>query len=315
MPQAWPMKSTIVRISVTGVRAGFTVAERVAPGLGGRYAARRWLAVPSAPAAAAEPVGGEEFAIEVGDGTIRGTGYGAGPVVYLMHGWGGTGRQLSAFVDPLRTAGFRVVAFDAPSHGRSDPGACGRGRTHGVEFAAALGAVIRRFGPADTVIAHSMGVLPSLLVQRAGLPVGRLALIAPVRDLDGHLDRFAGLVGMGPRTRQAMDDRIADLIGEPVAGMDVRRLGAHAGSIPLLVVHDRQDRETSHAHSVELVERWPGPATMISTDGLGHRRILTDPFVVGQVVDFVGVAADRSAATGPLGGVTPQPAAAARSAR
>lgn len=293
MTHASPRKSTIVRITMTGLRAGFAAAERGAPGLGGRYATRRWLTVPPAPAAAPEPAGGEQFAIAVGDGAIRGTGYGAGPAVYLMHGWGGTGRQLSVFVDPLRQAGFRVVAFDAPSHGRSDPGGCGRGRTHGVEFAAALGAVMRRFGPADTVIAHSMGVLPSLLVQRAGLPVGRLALIAPVRDLAGHLDRFAGLVGMRPRTRRAMDDRIAGLIGEPVAGMDVRRLAAHAGPIPLLVVHDRQDRETSHAHSVELVERWPGPASMISTDGLGHRRILTDPFVVGQVVDFVGAAADR----------------------
>jgi pimeloyl-ACP methyl ester carboxylesterase len=292
-------KSTSVRIKAVAIRAGFALAERCAPTLGGRYAAGRWLTVPPAPAAlptAPEPAGGQEFAIQVGDGTVRGAGYGTGPVVYLMHGWGGTGAQLSAFVEPLRRAGFRVVRFDAPSHGRSDPGACGRGRTHGVEFAAALAAVMQRFGPADTVIAHSMGVLPSLLVQRAGLPVGRLALIAPVRDLDGHLGRFATLVGMGPRTRRAMDHRIAEIIGEPVAGMDVRRLAEYTGPIPLLVVHDRADRETWHAHSVELAERWSGPVTMISTEGLGHRRILSDPGVVDLVTGFVG-ATDRFART------------------
>lgn len=299
MSPAGSRKSTIVRIFGAGYRAGFAAAEKVAPALGGRYAARRWLTVPAAPVAPAEPAGGEEFAVRIGAGAVRGTSYGTGPVVYLVHGWGGTGGQLSAFVDPLRQAGFRVVRFDAPSHGRSDPGACGRGRTHGVEFAAALAAVMRRFGPADTVIAHSMGVLPSLLVRRSGLPVGRLALIAPVRDLDGHLDRFAALVGMGPRTRRAMDERIAEFIGEPAAGMDVRRLAEHAGPIPLLVVHDREDRETWHAHSVELADRWSGPATMISTEGLGHRRVLTDPAVVQQVVEFVGPAAvrpDRTAA-------------------
>jgi pimeloyl-ACP methyl ester carboxylesterase len=289
-------KRTIVRTRLMSVRAGFAVAEHWAPAVGGRYAARRWLTVPSVSAAAPEPADGEEFALRgVGDGLVRGTSHGTGPVVYLMHGWGGSGAQLSAFVDPLRQAGFRVVRFDAPSHGRSDPGACGRGRTHGVEFAAALAAVMRRFGPADAVVAHSMGVLPSLLVQRIGLPVRRLALIAPVRDLDGHLDRFAALAGMGPRTRRAMDERIAGLIGEPVANMDVRRLRVHAGEIPLLVVHDRGDRETAHAHSVELIEGWSGPATLITTDGLGHRRILTDPLVVDQVTDFVGVATDRSA--------------------
>jgi len=296
-------KRTIVRTSLAGSRAVFAVAEHWAPAVGGRYAARRWLTVPAVPPAAPEPAAGEEFALPVGDGLVRGTSHGTshgtGPVVYLMHGWGGSGAQLSAFVDPLRQAGFRVVRFDAPSHGRSDPGAYGRGRTHGVEFAAALAAVMRRFGPADAVVAHSMGVLPSLLVQRTGLPVRRLALIAPVRDLDGHLDRFAALVGMGPRTRQAMDERIAGLIGEPVANMDVRRLRVHAGEIPLLVVHDRDDRETAHAHSVELIEGWSGPATLITTDGLGHRRILTDPLVMEQVVDFVGEAAvrpDRTAA-------------------
>ncbi|WP_395727506.1 alpha/beta hydrolase [Nakamurella sp.] len=295
MSIAGSKKRTIVRIHDAGCRAGFAAAEKCAPALGGRYAARRWLTVPAAPAAPAEPAGGEEFAVRVGDGAVRGTSYGTGPVVYLMHGWGGSGAQLSVFVKPLRQAGFRVVRFDAPSHGRSDPGACGRGRTHGVEFAAALAAVMRRFGPADTVIAHSMGVLPSLLVQRSGLPVGRLALIAPVQDLDGHLDRFAALVGMGPRTRRAMNDRIAGLIGEPVVGMDVRRLAEYAGSIPLLVVHDRGDRETWYAHSVELTERWSGPVTLITTEGLGHRRIVADAVVVDQVADFVGLAADRSA--------------------
>ncbi len=297
MSEAGSRKRTIVRISIAGWRVGFALAEHWVPAVGGRYAARRWLTVPSVPAAAPEPADGEEFALQVGAGIVRGTSYGTGPVVYLMHGWGGSGAQLSALVDPLRRAGFRVIRFDAPSHGRSGPGACGRGRTHGVEFAAALAAVMHRFGPAHAVVAHSMGVLPSLLVQRTGLPVGRLALIAPVRDLDGHLDRFAALVGMGPRTRRVMDERIASLIGEPVAGMDVRRLRVHAGEIPLLVAHDRGDRETAHAHSVELIEEWAGPATLITTDGLGHRRILTDPLVVEQVVDFVGQAADRSAAS------------------
>lgn len=299
MPKAGGRKSTTDRFRAVGFKTGFAVTEKWAPALGGRYAARRWLTVPPAPTAAPEPAGGEDFAIRVGAGAVRGTSHGQGPAVYLMHGWGGRGTQLTAFVDPLRRAGFRVVHFDAPSHGRSGPGAYGRGRTHGVEFAAALSAVMQRFGPADTVIAHSMGVLPSLLVRRSGLPVGRLVLIAPVRDLGGHLNRFAALVGMGPRTRRAMNDRIADVIGEPVTGMDVRHLADHAGAIPLLVVHDRGDRETGHSHSVELAERWSGPATMISTDGLGHRRILSDPFVVEQVVEFIGQAAirpDRTAA-------------------
>ncbi|HEY5882419.1 MAG TPA: alpha/beta fold hydrolase [Nakamurella sp.] len=276
------------------LRSLFGLSERMAPALGGRHATRLWLTVPPMPPVPPEPEGGEPFAVRVGGGTVRGASFGSGPLVYLMHGWGGVGGQLSALVDPLRRAGFRVVMFDAPSHGRSDPGACGPGRTHGVEFAAALTAVMSRFGQADTVIAHSMGAVPSLMVNRDGRPVGRFVLLAPMRDLSTHLDRFAAQVGIGRRTRLAMDERIARLTGHPVAAIDVRLLARDAAPVPLLVVHDRGDRETWHAHTVELAESWPGPATMVSTEGLGHRRLLIDPAVVRQVVEFVGVPADRS---------------------
>lgn len=286
-------KSTSVRAKVAILRAAFGLTEHIAPRAAGRYATRLWLTVPPTPATDPQPDGGEPFEVRVGPGTVRGASHGDGPAVYLMHGWGGIGGQLSALIEPLRCNGFRVVLFDAPSHGRSDPGACGPGRTHGVEFAAALSAVTARFGPAHAVIAHSMGVLPTMLLRQDGLAVDRIVLIAPAQDVGGHLDRFAAQVGMGPRTRRAMDERIAELVGRPVADLDNRRLADSADSVPLLVVHDRGDRETSHAQSVALVERWAGPATMISTDGLGHRRILADPSVVGEVVQFVDAVVDR----------------------
>jgi hypothetical protein len=76
-----------------------------------------------------------------------------------------------------------------------------------------------------------------------------------------------------------------------VADLTVRRFAADP--VPLLVVHDRDDRETSVAHSTGFVAAWAGPATMISTEGLGHRRLLSDPSVVRDVANFVGPAADR----------------------
>jgi len=298
MSVAFVQKRTIVRAKVASLRGGFGLAEKMAPWAGGRYAARLWFTVPPAPPAPPTPAGDEPFDIRVGDGVVRGARFGSGPVAYLVHGWGGLGAQLAAFVDPLRRAGFRVILFDAPSHGRSDPGVCGPKRTHGVEFSAALAAVAARFGPADTVIAHSMGALPSLMVHREGLPVGRFVMLAPMRDLNTHLDRFAAQLGMGPRTRRAFDERSERLVRYPLAGFDVRRLAGEAEPVPLLVVHDRGDRETWHAHSVDLVEGWPGRATMISTDGLGHRRLLTDPIVIDEVAAFVGTSGERSVPDG-----------------
>jgi hypothetical protein len=80
------------------------------------------------------------------------------------------------------------------------------------------------------------------------------------------------------------------LVGYPVAGVDVRVLSTLVQPVPLLVIHDRLDRETSHSDSVQLVANWPAPARLLSTDGLGHRRILLDKNVVNAAVDFVAVA-------------------------
>lgn len=294
MAIAFIRKSTIVRAKVLTMRAGFGAAEVVVPTLGARAATRLWFTIPPAPRVGRLPADGEPFTVTADGARIRGISFGAGPVVYLMHGWGGLGAQLGSFVEPLRARGFRVVMFDAPAHGSSGPGPSGAGRSHGLEFSRALDAVAERFGPAHTVIAHSMGAVPALLAQAHGrLRTQQLVFLAPMRDLATHFDRFAGQAGIGRRVRSQMTVQTERLVGYPVAGVDVRVLSTMVEPVPLLVVHDRNDRETSYEDSMELVENWPAPARLISTDGLGHRRILTDRTVLNEVVDFVAAAQIR----------------------
>lgn len=281
-------KSTVVRAQVAAVRTGYRAAEVIAPARGARFATNRWFRVPPPPRVRPMPDDGEPFTVTAQRAAIRGTSFGFGPVVYLMHGWGGLGAQLGSFVEPLRANGFQVVVFDAPAHGASDHGPFGPGRTHALEFGRALDAVAARFGPAHAVIAHSMGAVPSLLAQVHGwLSTERLVFLAPMRDLATHFDRFADQAGIGPRVRRAMTTRTERLVGYPVAGIDLGVLSRLVDPVPLLVVHDRRDRETLHDDSVRLVENWAGPAQLISTDGLGHRRLLIDRNVIDESVRFL----------------------------
>ena len=133
-----PQKSTIVRFQNQVRRAVFRSADLLAPNLAGRIARDIWFTVPPRLAATPLPDGGRSFEVESLGAVVRGHVWGDGPVVYLVHGWGGRGSQLASFVEPLLVAGFRVVMFDAPAHGDSDHGPAGRGRTHGVEFGKAL---------------------------------------------------------------------------------------------------------------------------------------------------------------------------------
>src|SRR5258706_2547887 len=78
----------------------------------------------------------------VKQGRIAAWAWGAGPTVLLVHGWNGAAAQLAPFVAPLVAAGYRVVAFDQPAHGRS------RGRSATiVDMADALRAVADEVGP------------------------------------------------------------------------------------------------------------------------------------------------------------------------
>ena len=60
-----------------------------------------------------------------------------------------------------------------------------------------------------------------------------------------------------------------------------------AGRVPLLVVHDENDREVAPHHADRIRSAWGGPVTSYATRELGHRRILRDAEVVQRVVRFV----------------------------
>ena len=93
-----PQKSTIVRFQNQARRALFRAADLLAPNLAGRIARDIWFTVPPRLAATPLPEGGRPFEVESLGAVVRGHVWGDGPVVYLVHGWGGRGSQLASFV-------------------------------------------------------------------------------------------------------------------------------------------------------------------------------------------------------------------------
>jgi pimeloyl-ACP methyl ester carboxylesterase len=286
-------KSTIVRIRLAlasrSGRAAFWVLERCAPALGARWAERLWFTIPRARAArpgATGRDGGARLEVAVDGRPVVGRVWGEGEPVYLLHGWGGSGGQLGAFVEPLLRAGYRVVAFDAPSHGASAPGPGGpRGSTL-LEFAEALRVVVEANGPARAVVAHSLGCSAVAAALRDGLAADRVVFLAPMADPRPYTHQFARRLGFGERVRVRMVERIERRVGVPMSHFDLPAMARQMTPPPLLVVHDRDDREIGWSGGRDVSRAWPA-ARLLLTSGLGHRRILRDPEVVAQVVEFV----------------------------
>jgi hypothetical protein len=87
-----------------------------------------------------------------------------------------------------------------------------------------------------------------------------------------------------------MNDRIECRVATPLSSFDVPAIGRATRTPPVLLVHDRDDPETMFSDSVAISKSWQD-SRLHPTSGLGHRRVLRDPWVLQQIVDFVGVAA------------------------
>jgi hypothetical protein len=83
----------------------------------------------------------------------------------------------------------------------------------------------------------------------------------------------------------AMRARSERWLGASWDDFDIPAL-ARAQKAPLLVVHDRDDDEVPWSDGAAIAAAWPG-ARLVTTEGLGHRRVLRDPRVVELAVSFV----------------------------
>jgi pimeloyl-ACP methyl ester carboxylesterase len=213
--------------------------------------------------------------------------WGNGPAVLLVHGWGSRGSRLASFVAPLTDAGYSVVAFDAPGHGAS------AGRLSSLpQFIAAIETVARELGPLAGIVAHSMGAAATTLAMSRGLRAGRVVFLAPAVDPIGYTERFAEIVGLRTDILDRMRLSIERRFGQSWEDFEVLRPAAKM-TAPLLVFHDREDRDVAWTDGQAIAAVWPG-AELVSTSGLGHRRIVHDPDVVVRAVSFL---APASAAT------------------
>jgi pimeloyl-ACP methyl ester carboxylesterase len=268
---------------IRALRTGFRVVGAVAPELAARWAESIFCRPPrqeERPAEEAFLRTGRPATFTHGRLVLRGWEWGDGPLVLLAHGWGSRAGRWAAFVPELVAAGHRVIAYDAPAHGRSD------GRLASLpEFARALRAVADVAGPVHGLIGHSLGGAGAALAMIEGLAAERAVLIAAPADPATFSRAFAAYLRIPGPVRDAMQRNLEhrlhvtwDELHLPTIVRDL--------ATPALVVHDRGDDDVPSAEAVAIAEAWPG-AELLLTDGLGHRAVLRDPAVIARAVEFL----------------------------
>lgn len=284
-----PRKSTNVRLTrVPGpVRFAFRALEAVAPAVSARWAEHLWFRLPRRARSRRPLEGGAPLTVQVGTGAVRGMVWGTGPTVYLVHGWAGHAGQMVSLVAPLVERGFRVVAFDAPSHGASDPGGSGPRSSDALELVHTLTAVVAAQGPVYAVVAHSLGATATAVALCDGLDAERVVFLAPMASAAAYAHDLTVVLGAGERTYRRLVQRIERRAGVALRHFEVPELGRAVTMPPTLVIHDRDDPSTDVSDGEAIASAWSGARLRVTT-GLGHRRILRDPDIIACVVDFLG---------------------------
>jgi pimeloyl-ACP methyl ester carboxylesterase len=284
-------------------RIGLRTSALLAPGFAGMWAERLFLTPPKPRYPRAEVFdlldARQGYVLHKGRhlATWR-WGSREAPAVLLAHGWGGRATQMRAFVAPLLAAGFRVIAYDQPAHGLSD------GRLTGLpDFADVLFEVARHHGGVRAVVSHSLGGPAAALAIARGLPIEGAVLVSPPSDLVGYSRRFARWFAIPERVRRAMQAAIEERFGVRWADLELARVAPRLRA-QALVVHDRADAMVPWRQGAAVARHWPG-ARLMSTQGLGHGRILEDESVARAAADFI---AGRSAVVQPAWPTLPDPA-------
>ncbi len=267
----------------------FRIGGRLSPKLASHFAYRLWLTSPRFKTPASERSALESAIMEfhpIKHHKIATYIWGrsmptARPTILLVHGWSGRGTQLGAFVEPLLDAGYRVLSFDAPAHGKSS----GK-QTTIYEIADVILALQDHYGEFESVITHSFGGPCTALAIQKGLKVKQFVAICPPATIIGLVTKFISTLHITDKTSARLIQRIEKDYGKNIWQELSMTTIVEDIDTPGFVIHDTHDIDIPWEEGQAVACAW-NKAPLKITNGLGHRRILRDSDVITSAIDFI----------------------------
>ncbi len=213
------------------------------------------------------PQGLRKGQVDTAHGTLTTYVLGEGPIWVLTHGWSGTASQFFPLMAYIASRGFTALAYDHPAHGESS-GDVG----HIPAFVEGLDAVLDSLDEVAGLVGHSMGTASALECRHQKLEDKPMLLIAPVLNYVENLFSSIERSGYSMKLFRAVVSEVEEQFNYPIQSVDpYRRLAQRR--VQTLIVHDEQDKFTSHAVSASAAQEMEN-VELISTQGQGHGRVM-----------------------------------------
>lgn len=209
--------------------------------------------------------------------------WGEGKPILMVHGWMGRATQFRKFVPEFTKAGFKVVAFDATGHGKSEGNV-----SHLMQFAAIITLIEKRYNHFEMIVGHSLGGVAAMHAIIGGVKTDKLVMISSPTIAEEIVEVFKRKLNASDATVKYFNQYIVKKFGLPFenysAGYNVDKLP----NTKLFLVYDENDSEVTMAHAQVLIDKYKS-AELYQTKGLGHTRILKDDGVISYVLGKVAI--------------------------
>ncbi|WP_040496159.1 alpha/beta fold hydrolase [Fulvivirga imtechensis] len=207
--------------------------------------------------------------------------WGEGKPVLFVHGWMGRGGQFRKFVPIFNEAGYQVVSFDATGHGGSE----GR-KSHLMHFVNIIEMLQKDYGHFEMIIGHSLGGVAAMHAIHRGMETNKLIMISSPTIADKIVGEFLHRLNASWRCKDYFDEYIMKKYGQTFEEYTASHIAKDLRKIDLLLIYDEDDREVDMENPQAIIDVYPS-AQLITTNGLGHTRILKDEIVVKTCLQFL----------------------------
>jgi pimeloyl-ACP methyl ester carboxylesterase len=226
----------------------------------------------------------KELNLQTSMGTAHVNIFGAGNrVVIVSHGWGDNSRSFQEMILSLTEQGYTVAAVDHIGHGRSSGN-----NSNLLSFIETLELLLEQFNEdrieVDAIIGHSMGAIATLNLPNYLLKNKKIILISsPIKFFELMFEKVEQ-AGISRKLLTRVLESISHKHGKTWQQLTTEN-NRDKLALDLTFIHDRQDRYAPFDDVTRYLQQEKN--TLIETQGLGHRRILSDTNVIKNITQVL----------------------------
>ena len=204
-------------------------------------------------------------------------------VIIVSHGWGDNSSSFQQMIVKLTQQGYKVAAIDHIGHGKSS----GK-KSHLLSFIETLELLLEQFNEerveVSAIIGHSMGAIAALNLPSYLLRSKKIILISsPINFFELMFEKVTQ-AGISKKLLTQVLEKISHQQGKTWQQLTTES-NREKLALNVTFIHDRQDRYAPFIDLTHFLQQENN--TVIATQGLGHRRILSDTNVINNITQLL----------------------------